>query len=131
MEKNNFLTWRHIFLSTLSLFTSFGTLICCAFPALLVTIGMGSSLISILGIFPWITVISEQKKLVFIISGSFLLLGFLYQYFNGINSSCPTDPNAARACKNLKKISWAILFFSSTLYFIGLFFAFFAADFLY
>jgi len=36
MEKNNFLTWRNIFLSTLSLFTSFGTLICCALPALLV-----------------------------------------------------------------------------------------------
>ena len=131
MEKNNFLLMRHIFLSTFSLFTSFGTLICCALPALLVTIGMGASLISILGIFPWITVISEQKKLVFIISGSFLLLGFLYQYFSNITSICPTDPNAARACKNLKKISWVILFFSLTLYVVGLFFSFFAADFFY
>ena len=61
METNNYLTWRQSFLSILSLFTSFGTLVCCALPALLVTLGMGASLISILGIF-LITVISEQKE---------------------------------------------------------------------
>ena len=131
MERNNFLTWRQFFLSTLSLFTSFGTLICCALPALLVTLGMGASLISILGIFPWITVISEQKKIVFIISGIFLSLGFVNQYVNNISSSCPTDENEARICKNLKKVNWIILFFSSILYIVGLFFAFFAAGIFY
>ena len=131
MERNNYLTWRQSFLSILSLFTSFGTLVCCALPALLVTLGMGASLISILGIFPWITVISEQKEIVFIISGIFLSLGFVNQYVNNISSSCPTDPNEARICKNLKKVNWIILFFSSTLYIVGLFFAFFAADIFY
>ena len=131
MERNNYLTWRQFFLSTLSLFTSFGTLVCCALPALLVTVGMGASLISILGVFPWITVISEQKKIVFIISGIFLSLGFVYQYVNNISSSCPTDENEARICKNLKKVNWIILFFSSILYIVGLFFAFFAAGIFY
>ena len=131
MERNNFLTWRQFFLSTLSLFTSFGTLVCCALPALLVTLGMGASLISILGVFPWITVISEQKKIVFIISGIFLSLGFVNQYVNNISSSCPTNENEARICKNLKKVNWIILFFSSILYIVGLFFAFFAAGIFY
>jgi len=131
MERNNYLTWRQSFLSILSLFTSFGTLVCCALPALLVTLGMGASLISILGIFPWITVISEQKKIVFIISGIFLSLGFVNQYINNISSSCPTDENEARICKNLKKVNWIILFFSSILYIVGLFFAFFAAGIFY
>ena len=131
MEKNNHLTWRQFFLSTVSLFTSFGTLICCALPALLVTLGMGTSLISILGVFPWITVISEQKKIVFIISGIFLSLGFVNQYVNNISSSCPTNENEARICKNLKKVNWIILFFSSILYIVGLFFAFFAAGIFY
>jgi len=131
MEKNNHLTWRQFFLSTVSLFTSFGTLICCALPALLVTVGMGASLISVLGIFPWITLISEQKEIVFIISGFFLSLGFINQYLSDISSSCPTDPNEARVCKNLKKANYVILFFSSTLYVVGLFFAFFAADIFY
>ena len=131
MERNNYLTWRQFFLSTLSLFTSFGTLVCCALPALLVTLGMGASLISILGIFPWITVISERKEIVFIISGIFLSLGFVNQYVNNISSSCPTDENEARICKNLKKVNWIILFFSSTLYIVGLFFAFFAAGIFY
>tara|TARA_B100000927_G_scaffold280425_1_gene264954 strand:+ start:391 stop:786 length:396 start_codon:yes stop_codon:yes gene_type:complete len=131
MERNNFLTWRQFFLSTLSLFTSFGTLVCCALPALLVTVGMGASLISILGVFPWITVISEQKKIVFIISGIFLSLGFVNQYVNNISSSCPTNENEARICKNLKKVNWIILFFSSILYIVGLFFAFFAAGIFY
>ena len=128
MEKINFLNWRQIFLSLLSLFSSFGTLICCALPALLVTIGMGASLISIFSIFPWITIISDHKIFVFIVSGFFLLCGFTYRYIINDSSTCPTDPNEARVCANLKKVNSVILFFSLILYSVGLFFAFFAAD---
>ena len=47
------------------------------------------------------------------------------------NRKSPTDPNEARVCKNLKKANYVILFFSSILYVVGLFFAFFAADIFY
>ena len=45
----------------LSLFTSIGTLLCCALPALLVTLGMGAALAGFISVAPWITVISKYK----------------------------------------------------------------------
>ena len=44
---------------TLSLFSSVGTLLCCALPALLVTLGMGAALAGFVSAVPWITAISD------------------------------------------------------------------------
>ena len=56
MKKNNELnTLSNIKnLSFLSLFTSTGTILCCALPALLVTIGAGAALSSLISTFPQI-----------------------------------------------------------------------------
>ena len=44
MANNDVSLWRQTILPSLSLFTSVGTLLCCALPALLVTLGMGAAL---------------------------------------------------------------------------------------
>ena len=54
---------KQAFFSILSLFTSIGTLLCCALPALLVTLGMGAVLAGFISMSPWITNISNYKNI--------------------------------------------------------------------
>lgn len=122
--------WRQTILPSLSLFTSTGTLICCALPALLVTLGMGASLAGFVGVFPWITAISQYKVAVFIIAGVMLSLSAIMQW-RARYAPCPADARKAKACMSLRKISWGILMFSIVIYLVGVFFAFFAADIFY
>ena len=68
MKKNNESIWFKPFIPSIILFTSFGTLVCCALPALMVTLGMGTSLAGFIGMFPSVTFISDYKEPIFIIS---------------------------------------------------------------
>ena len=68
----------------LSLFTSIGTLLCCALPALLVTLGMGAALAGFISVAPWITVFSKYKIFIFVGAGILLVLS---SYFLWINST--------------------------------------------
>lgn len=122
--------WRQTILPSLSLFTSTGTLICCALPALLVTLGMGASLAGFVGVFPWITAVSEYKEVVVTMAGIMLSLSAWMQW-RARHALCPADIRKAKACMRLRKISWGILIFSIAVYVTGVFFAFFAADIFY
>ena len=123
-------SWRQALLPTLSLFTSMGTLVCCALPALLVTLGMGATLAGFIGAVPWITAVSDYKAYVFAAAGIMLTLAAIMQW-RARFAPCPADPDTAKACMRLRKISWAILGFSILIYLIGFFFAFLAADIFY
>lgn len=61
------------FFGWLSLFTSFGTLICCAIPSMLVLLGLGSVLAGFLGEYPQLIWLSENKIWVFAVSLTMLL----------------------------------------------------------
>jgi hypothetical protein len=117
-------------LPTLSLFTSLGTLICCALPALLVTLGMGAVVAGIVSTAPWLVWLSDHKKIVFAVAGILLSLSALMQW-RARYLPCPIDPKQAKACKNLRVFSIAVLIFSFVVYGIGFFFAFLAADIFY
>ena len=80
MKKNNESIWFQTFIPSLTLFTSFGTLVCCALPALMVTLGMGTTLAGFIGMFPSVTFISDYKEPIFIISGMFIILGFFFKF---------------------------------------------------
>lgn len=122
--------WHQTILPTLSLFTSMGTLICCALPALLVTLGMGAALAGFVGTVPWITGLSEYKEAVFAGAGIMLMLSAFMQW-RARHAPCPANPAKAKACKTLRKVSWGILIVSITIYLTGFFFAFIAADLFY
>lgn len=122
--------YRQVFLPVLSLFTSAGTLICCALPALLVTLGMGAVLAGFVSAVPWITILSEHKKTVFAIAGVMLVLSAFLQW-RGRHAPCPIEPKKAKACMRLRKVSLGILVFSIIIYLVGFFFAFLAADIFY
>jgi hypothetical protein len=113
------------FLSFLILFSSTSTLVCCAIPALLVSLGMGAALVGIIGSFPQLVWFSENKVIVFSFGALLLLAGGLMQW-RIKNESCPVDPVLGEACKTTRDWSRVVYFISLALYLIGAFFAFFA-----
>lgn len=113
---------RNFFISFFGLFTSFSTLICCALPALLVSLGMGATLVGITTNVPGLIWISEHKLLVFGIS--FVLLGAsMVMQYRARNLPCPIDPNEAWACTVARKWSMRITIFSVVVWLIGSAFA--------
>ena len=112
---------------TLSLFTSFSTLICCALPALLISLGMGASLVGLVTIFPWIVIISKFKIQVFLVAALLLIISS-YLCWQGRNAPCPSDPIQAKICSKLRVINLIILLFSLFIYLTGFFFAFLAVN---
>ena len=114
---------KNLLLPSLSLFTSLGTLFCCALPALFVVLGAGAALAGLLSNAPYLIMLSKYKVLLFLISGSLMIISG-YLIWRSRNAPCPADPMKARACKRLRIASLAIYFFSVTIYAIGFFFAF-------
>jgi len=118
MNKENFLTH-------LSLFTSLSTLLCCALPALLVTLGAGAVLAGIVSSAPWLIALSHYKIWTFSISAFMLLLAGFMQW-RARNTPCPIDTTQAKACLKIRKISKVIYGLSLLIWCIGFFFAFIA-----
>jgi mercuric ion transport protein len=118
---------RSGFLSYLSLFTSFGTLLCCALPSLFVLFGLGATVASLLSAAPWLVYLSRHKNWVFVISG--LLIGGNFVYLYRIapqlqlkRGACSPDDPAA--CETASRFSRVVLWTSGILYLIGCFTAY-------
>ena len=116
---------KSLLTSYLSLFTSFGTVLCCALPSLLVSIGMGATFAGLIGVFPQIVWLSENKILVFSLSGILILISCGLLYINR-KVSCPIDPDQAKACTISRKWSIRAIVLSAILWVCGFFFAFLA-----
>ncbi len=121
---------KQFFVPTLSLFTSVGTLVCCALPALLVTIGAGAALAGLVSNVPWLVALSKHKAIVFGAAGLMLVAAGVMRWFSR-NAPCPIDKDQARACTRLRKISGVLYWSSVAIYCIGFFFAFIAVRIFY
>jgi hypothetical protein len=117
---------RAILLEILTVLSSFTTLLCCALPALLVSLGAGAVLASLVTAVPQLVWISEHKTPLFAFAGVMLLLSGIYSYRQR-NAPCPTDPLQAKSCLRLRRISARIFYLSLLVYAIGFFFAFLIA----
>lgn len=116
-------TYKEIITPILSLFTSLSTLICCALPVLFVTLGMGATLVSMISIFPWITIISKYKIYIFILAGLMLILSS-FLFWQARNNSCPIDSKQAKICLKIRLLNGIILIISTIIFLIGFSFAF-------
>ncbi len=110
---------------SLSLFTSLGTLICCALPALFVALGAGAVLAGIVSAVPQLIWLSEHKLLVFGVAGLMLMVSGVMRYRSRF-APCPTDAQLAAQCQRLRKHSGIMYVVSLAIYAIGFFFAFVA-----
>lgn len=117
--KENKLAQR--FFSWFGLFSSFGTLLCCAIPSTLVLLGFGATMASFLGNFPQLIWLSENKGYVF--GFSFLMLGvsFAGQKYSQ-SQVCPIDKK--EDCEKTKDWSKPLFWVSLSINVIGSFYAF-------
>lgn len=111
--------------ATLALFTSISTLICCALPALLVSIGMGAVMAGLIETVPGITWMGANKIIVFSLAGLVLAVSGAWQW-HARSLPCPADPVKAKACARLRQMSWILWWIAIAAFVVGAFFAFFA-----
>jgi len=127
MPKNhlhpNLVKTKHI--SLLTLFSSGGTLICCALPALLVSLGAGAVMASVVSSVPQIVWFSEHKLGVFIFAGVMLAISGLLQW-QARSLPCSSDKLLAELCNKTRVNSLRIYVFSVCVFLIGGFMAFIA-----
>lgn len=109
--------------SVASLFATSGTLVCCAIPALLVAIGAGAALSSLVSIFPQVVWLSEHKGGLFVFAGLMLLGSGALQWRNR-SAPCPTDPALRDACLKTRKTASTVYTISVLFYLVGGWFAF-------
>jgi hypothetical protein len=109
----------------LSLAASGGTLVCCALPALLVSLGLGAALAGLVSAVPALVWISEYKGPVF--GGAALLLaGAGALQWRNRTAPCPLDPALRNACLRTRRWSMRIWWVSVALFALGAWFAFVA-----
>jgi mercuric ion transport protein len=109
-------------LSFLSLFTSLGTLLCCALPSLLVLFGLGATVATVLSEVPWLVALSHHRHWVFIVAGLLIGGNFVYVYviaptLQMRRGAC--DPNDSAACQTVSRFSRIVLWCSAGLYLVG------------
>ena len=106
----------------LALFGSSGTLICCALPIILVTLGAGATVAALTSELPFLITLSEYKLWVFIGSGVVLALALYLQWRPA--RQCPGDAQLGAACATSQVWNRRVLLLSVILWVIGFFFAF-------
>jgi mercuric ion transport protein len=95
-------------LSYFSLFTSLGTLLCCALPSLLVLAGLGASVASLLSAAPWLVSLSRHKPWTFGISGTLIAASFVNLYYIGPRlrkrACSPGNPDTCDVTSRFSKV---------------------------
>jgi len=91
----------------LILFASTGTLICCAIPILLVSLGMGAVVASLASNVPFLITLSQHKEWMF--AGTAFLLLFSGWMLYRPGRVCPADPELGMLCAKAHK--WNVRFY--------------------
>jgi mercuric ion transport protein len=108
-------------LGYVGLFSSVGTLLCCALPSLLVLVGLGATVASALASAPWLVTLSRHKAWVFATSAVLVGANFYYIYrlaprLLARSGACDVDdPSCVRATR----VSRALLWLSTILLGVG------------
>jgi mercuric ion transport protein len=120
-SKTSVVTSRSWVMSYFSLFTSLGTLVCCALPSLLVLLGLGATVASMLSFMPWLVTLSRHKAWVFAVSGLLIMLSFAHMYMIAPR----LKPNAQicapddLACARASRVGKLVLWIAAVVYVIG------------
>lgn len=114
---------RNLGVTTAALVASGGTLVCCVLPAVMVALGAGAALAGLVSAAPQLVWLSTHKALVFGIAFVMLAIsGALLWRARGL--PCPVDPDLARACTRLRRISAGLWFVALAACALGALFAF-------
>jgi len=117
---------RAALLNYFSLFSSFSTLICCALPSVLVLLGMGTAVASLLSAAPWLVSLSRHKIWTFSIAGTLIAASFVVTYVIAprLRDGDACDADDPNTCGEVSKLSRAILWGSALIWSCGFFVAY-------
>ncbi|MAW07783.1 MAG: hypothetical protein CME61_05815 [Halobacteriovoraceae bacterium] len=107
----------------LSLFGSLSTLLCCALPVTLVTIGMGASFASLTTAFPQIIWLTNHKEELFIITAILLMVSY-FMMKRSEKMACPIDLDQREMCQTSKSTTNKVFWATVIVYVIGLLFSY-------
>ncbi len=120
---------RAALLNYFSLFSSFSTLICCALPSVLVLLGMGTAVASVLSSAPWLVSLSRHKVWIFSIAGTLILASVVMTYAIAPRlqrgDACAADDPTT--CGEVSKLSRVVLWGSVIVWSGGFFVAYLLA----
>ena len=114
--------WRESVLSFGTLFLSTGTLLCCALPILLVSLGLGAAVAGMVEAAPWLVTLSQHKAWLFAGTAVLLAAGGWLIYRPG--RACPTEPELARACATADRWNRRVWWFALSVWALGTFMAY-------
>ena len=113
----------HSIKAFLALFTSVGTLFCCALPATFVLLGAGATFAGLTQSLPGLLWFGENKELMFILGGIGNGIG-LYSLKHSNPVACEMVDGQPSDCETTRHWSRPILYIATGLYVIGLSFAY-------
>jgi mercuric ion transport protein len=105
---------------------AFSTLICCALPSVLVLLGMGTTVASLLSAAPWLVSLSRHKAWTFSIAGVLIAMSFVTTYLIAprLRQREVCDAGDPTTCGEVSKISRVILWGSAFIWSCGFFVAY-------
>ena len=110
-------------LATISALVSTTTLLCCALPIMLVSVGLGATLAALTAHFPILIALSEYQVWMFATSGG--LVG-VSAWLLWRPAACPSDPLLAAVCVTTRKWGKRLLFTALSIWVVGFFFTYLA-----
>ena len=116
------MAWKQSASSFLSLFTSTGTLLCCALPATLAAIAGGAAVSVLISVFPWLIPLSIHKHWLFIIAALLLILNGIFIFRPQSKWVCKMTGDSG--CEVAGRMTRNLFFISLTIYLVGAFFAY-------
>ncbi|MFB6230638.1 MAG: hypothetical protein ABEL04_05720 [Salinibacter sp.] len=115
-------TWRQSAANFLALFTSTGTLLCCAPPAALSAVAGGSAVVSLVSAVPWLVPLSKAKEWIFLGAGLMLALSAFLTFRPKGNVACTIA--GGEGCRVASRFQKGMFWISAGIYGIGAFFAY-------
>ena len=110
------------FVNFLSVFTSTGTLLCCALPAALAAIAGGAAVGTLVTTFPWLIPLSRHKEWIFLVAGLLILLSGILTLRPKGKIACSIT--GGRGCEVAGRFTKSMFWGSVGIYGIGAFFAY-------
>jgi len=115
-------TWKQKLSSYLALFTSTGTLLCCALPSALAALAGGSAVMSMVSTFPWLVPLSQNKEWIFLGSGLMIVLTAFLIYRPKGKVACSVT--GGEGCAVAGRFTRGMFWTSAGIYAVGSFFAY-------
>jgi len=115
-------TWRQSAANVLALFTSTGTLICCALPSALAALAGGSAVVSLVSAVPWLVPLSRHKEWIFLGAGLMIVLSAVLTFRPKGTVACTIA--GGEGCRVASRFQKATFWLSAGIYGVGVFFAY-------